>query len=102
MPFVTAGVVAVICVADHEFTVAVVVPNFTVPVVVPKFLPAITTFTPDWPLVGPIEPICGVDAPSVNCQTATVCAGSVNVVTGLLPPDPELTLIDEPPSSPLK
>ena len=102
MPFVTDGVVAVICVGDHELTVAVVVPNLTVPVVEPKFLPAMTTFTPDCPLVGPIEPICGVDVPSVNCQTATVCAGRVNVVTGLFPPDHVLTVIDEPPSRPLK
>src|ERR1043165_5006986 len=96
------GVVATICVEVQEFTVAVVVPNFTVPVVLPKFLPAIVTFTPDWPLVGPIEPICGVPPLSTNCQTETVWAGSVKLVTGLLPPEPAVTLIERPPSRALR
>src|SRR6185369_2966741 len=98
----TDGVVTVICVADHEFTVAVVVPNLTVPGVVPKFFPAMTVFTPGWPAVGPIEPICGVLAPSANCHTETACAGSVKLVTGLLPPDPVLTVIERPPNNPVR
>src|SRR5713226_6054177 len=102
MPLVIDGVVQTIRVADHELMVAVVVPNFTLPAVAPKLRPAIVTLTPDWPLVGPIEPASGGAEPSVNCQTETVCAGSVKLVTGLLPPDPEVTVIERPPSKPVR
>ena len=72
----------------------------TDPVDAPNPLPAIVTFSPGWPTVGPMDPTCGAVAEAVDCHTATVCAGSVNAVTGLLPPDPLLTVIPDPPSSP--
>src|SRR5438132_5927992 len=102
MPLVADGVVHTICVGVHELMVAVDVPNFTLPALEPKLRPAIVTFTPAWPEVGPIEPASGGAEPSVNCQTETVCAGSEKLVTGLFPPDPELTVIERPPTKPLR
>src|ERR1019366_5118267 len=90
------GTVNVTEVADQLFTFAAVVPTRTLPVLVPNPLPAIVTFTPAWPTVGPIEPTSGAAAVLVYCQTATECAGSVKFVTGLLPPEPVLTVIEGP------
>src|SRR5689334_7514381 len=94
------GTVATILVGVHEVTVAVVVPNFTDPPELPKLRPPIVTLIPDWPTVGPMEPISGAAAPSTKLQTETACAGRVKLVTGLLPPEPELTVIPSPPSRP--
>src|SRR5256885_2093868 len=100
MPFATHGTVKVTDVSDPDVIDAAVAPNSTDPVDAPNPLPAIVTFTPGWPTVGPMDPTCGEVAEALDCQTATVCAGSVNAVTGLLPPDPLLTVIPDPPSSP--
>ncbi len=79
---------------------AAVAPKSTLPGDPPNPFPAIVTFTPDCPTVGPIEPTSGAVAEVVNCHTATVWAGNVNAVTGLLPPDPLLTEIPNPPRRP--
>src|SRR5215813_8463985 len=103
MPLATAGTVNVTPVSVHELITAAVVPNLTVPVAAPNPLPAMITFMPGWPSVGPIDPTSGlvVDA-GVNCHTATVCAGSVKEVTGLFPPVPLETVMEDPPSKALR
>src|ERR1051325_365274 len=95
-PVPTEGTVNVTEVSAHDWIVAAVVPKSTDPVDAPKPLPAMVTFSPGWPTVGPIEPTCGPVADAVDCHTATVCAGSVKDVTA--PPPP--TVIPEPPSNP--
>src|ERR1043166_803085 len=104
LPFAAEGTVATMLVSDQELMVAAVVPNLTLPApcVAPKLRPAIVTLTPGWPTVGPTEPTSGAAAPSVNCQTATVCAGREKAATGLLPPVPDVTVMEEPPSSPVR
>src|SRR6185369_214516 len=102
MPLATDGTLTTMVVGDHETTVAAVAPNFTVPCVLPKLRPAIVTLTPACATVGPMEPISGAAAPSIKLHAATVCAGNVKFVTGLLPPDPLLTVIEEPPSNPVR
>src|SRR3982074_1309587 len=102
MPLPTLGTVKLTDLSDHVWMEAAVVPNRTWPVEVPKPLPAIVTFIPGWPTVGPIEPTCGALAGPTDCQTATVCAGSVKLFAGLLPPLPAVTVRPDPPSSPLK
>ena len=83
--------------------VAVVVPNLTVPVVEPKSFPPMVTLTPVCAFVGPIEPICGVVAfGAVYCQTLTVFAPRLKLTAGLFPPEPELTVSDEPLSVPVR
>src|SRR2546423_14997708 len=102
MPFATDGTVKVTDVSDHDVIDAAVVPNSTDPVDAPKPLPAMVTFNPGWPTVGPMDPTCGAPADAVDCQTATVCAGSVKALTGLLPPEPVLTGIPDPPRRPAR
>src|ERR1700749_4999264 len=96
MPLVTLGTVNVTDVLDQLLIVAVVVATSTDPVLAPKSLPAIVTFTPACPTVGPIDPTCGEVAVLVYCQTATECAGMVKPVTGLFPPLPVVTVIPGP------
>src|SRR5579872_3770311 len=96
----TLGTVKVICESDQLDTLAAVLPKRTDPAVVPKPLPAMVTFTPAWAVVGPMEPTSGAAAAVVACHTDTVCAGRVNAVTGLLPPDPAFTVMLRPPNSP--
>src|SRR6185312_9246779 len=93
------GMVKVTALSDQLFTVPAVAPTSTEPVVEPKPLPATVTVIPGCPTVGPIDPTSGAEAVLVNCHTATACAGSVNVETGLLPPVPLFTVMLEPPSS---
>src|ERR1700722_12153991 len=100
MPLATLGTVNVADAADHVEIVPAVVPNKTWPVEVPNPLPAIVTFMPGWPTVGPIEPTSGAVGVPTACHTATVCAGSVKLFAGLLPPLPVVTVRLDPPSSP--
>src|ERR1700722_4287956 len=102
MPLVTLGTVNVTDESDHVDAELAVVPNKTWPVEVPNPLPAIVTFIPGWPTVGPIEPTSGAVGVPTACQTATVCAGSVKLFAGLLPPLPAVTVRLDPPSSPPK
>src|SRR5581483_786817 len=90
------GTVKVTDVADQLLIVAAVLPTNTLPCELPKPFPAIVTFTPGCPSVGPIEPTSGVLAVLVYCHTATECAGIVKFVTGLLPPDPVPTVMEGP------
>src|SRR6266849_1200746 len=100
MPLVTLGTVKVTDVSDHDEIEAAVVPKRTWPVEAPKPLPPIVTFIPDWPIVGPMEPTSGAAGVPTDCHTATVCAGSVKLLAGLLPPLPEVTVRPDPPSNP--
>src|SRR5258706_10201797 len=100
MPLPTLGTVNVTDESDHVCTVPAVVPNRTWPVEVPNPLPAIVTFIPGCPIVGPTEPTSGALGVPENCQTATVCAGRVKLFAGLLPPLPEVTVRPDPPSNP--
>src|SRR5579859_2076422 len=94
------GTVKVTEESDHEFTVAPVVPTRTCPVAEPNPLPAMVTFIPGWPRVGPIDPTSGAAGVPTDCQTATVCAGRVKLLAGLFPPLPVVTVSPDPPSSP--
>src|ERR1700722_4091320 len=100
MPLVTLGTVNMSEESDHADTDAAVVPNKTCPVAVPNPLPAIVTFIPGWPTVGPIDPTSGAVGDPTACHTATVCAGKVKLFAGLLPPLPAVTVRLDPPSNP--
>src|SRR5690348_2685239 len=100
MPLLRFGTVKITEVSDQDWIVAGVVLKTTWPVDVPKPLPAMVTFIPACPTVGPIDPTSGAAGVPTNCQTATVCAGSVKLLAGLLPPDPEVTVRPDPPSNP--
>src|ERR1700722_3992689 len=100
MPLATLGTVNVTDESDHVDAELAVVPNKTWPVEVPNPLPAIVTFMPGWPTVGPIEPTSGAVGVPTACHTATVWAGRVNFFAGLLPPLPIVIVRIEPTSSP--
>src|SRR6266849_4712523 len=100
MPLQTLGTVNVTDESDHVWTELAVVPNSTWPVELPNPLPAMVTFIPGCPRVGPMEPTSGALGVPADCHTATVCAGSVKLFAGLLPPLLEVTVRPDPPSNP--
>src|SRR6266851_3394782 len=102
MPLPTLGTVNVTDASDHVWTELAVVPNSTWPVEVPNPLPAMVTFSPGCPTVGPTEPTSGALGVPADCQTATVCAGRVKLFAELFPPLPEVTVRTDPPSNPPK
>src|ERR1035437_4964515 len=102
MPLLTLGTVNVTEVSDHDFMEAAVEPNITVPLEFPNPLPAMVTVIPGWPTVGPMDPTSGAVGVPTDCQTATVCAGKVKLLAGLLPPLPAVTVRLDPPRSPVK
>src|SRR5437763_10759448 len=101
-PGATPGTLKVTCVSDQLAMLAAVPAKSTLPVAPPNPFPAMVIFMPDCPAVGPMEPTSGAAAEAVDCHTATVCAGRVKAVTGLLPPDPLLTVTPNPPSRPAR
>src|SRR5437762_5205322 len=100
-PGATPGTLNVTCVSDQLAMLAAEPPKSTLPVAPPNPLPAMVTFMPECPTVGPMEPTSGAVAEAVDCHTATVWAGSVNPVTGLLPV-PVFTETPTPPRRPAR